>query len=174
MEHSAHLVDILDRSGKVIAQKKRMAVNKEKDIYHAVYVFLITPRGELILGVIPPREDLPNMYVRQFGAPMATIRRHNETARQAALRGLSRELFIDEGDVHMLGEGMLDLPDNRHTYASAFYIVAEAPSIYSVIDIDTLAVVTPRQLRSLMQENPQEIAPTLKQIWERYSDKLPI
>ncbi len=174
MEHASHLVDILDRSGKIIAQKKRLAVNKVKDIYHAIYVLLITPRGELVLGIIPPREDLPNMYVRQFGTPMATIRRHNETAKQAAIRGLSRELFIDNADVHLLGEGMLDLPENRHTYATAFYIIAEAPSMYSVIDIDTLAVVTPRQLRDLLQNSPHEIAPTLALIWEKYSDKLPI
>ncbi len=174
MEHAAHLVDVLDTDGKIIGQKKRRAINKEQDIYHAIYVIVVTPKGELVLGVIPPREDLPNLYARQFGTPMATIRRHNETPLQAATRGVSRELFIDVAELTLLGEKMLHLPDGRQTYVTAYYMIADAPSIYSVIDIDTLAVASPRQLRNMIENSPQEIAPTMQAIWQAYSHALPI
>lgn len=174
MEHASHLVDILDKQGKVIDQKKRLAINKQLDIYHAVYAFLITPRGELVLSVIPPREDLPNLYTRQFGATVASIRRHKETALTAIQRALSREAFIDQADVQLLGESMLELSDSRYTYASVFSLVAEAPSMFSVIDIDTLAVVNPSTLNNLILHHPYRVAPTLQAVWKLYKGKLPI
>lgn len=174
MEHAAHPVDVLDADGKVIGKKLRRDINKVKDIYHAVFVLLVTPKGEVVLGVIPPREDLPNLYSRQLGATMASIRRSDETALQAAVRGVERELFIDKADLHLLGEQMLDLPDGIKTFMTAYYMIADAPPSYSVIDIDTLVVVTPQQIRNLILNHPDEIAPTLKTVWESYSSKLPI
>jgi hypothetical protein len=177
MEHAAHQVDILDINGKIVGSKLRREINKARDIYHVIFVLLVTPKGEIVLSVIPPREDLPNLYTRQLGATMATIRRSHETAHEAALRGVQRELFIDEiqeADLHLLGEQMLELPEGIHTFASAYYLIGDAPATYSVIDIDTLVVVTPQQIRSLIMNHPDEVAPTLNLIWSSYNSSLPI
>lgn len=174
MEHSAALVDILNKNGLVVGQKSRQAIQKEKDIFNAVYTFLVTPRGELVLSIIPPREDLPNLYARQLGVPVGTIRRHGETTLHAARRGLSRELFIDNASVHLLGQEMLHPDDGRSVYATVYYLIGEAPSTYSIIDIDTLAVLTPKQLQALINKHPEEVAPTLRAMWQKYRQKLPI
>lgn len=174
MEHAAHLVDILNADGEIIGQKPRREIDKSADIYHVVFVLLVTPKGELVLGVIPAREDLPNIYSRQMGTTIATIRRTDETAAQAARRGVQRELFIDKADIHLLGEQMIYTIDGLRTYATAYYMIGNPPASYSVIDIDTLVVVTPQQLRNLIMNHPDEIAPTLKIVWDLFGAKLPI
>jgi hypothetical protein len=150
MEHAAHQVDILDTHGNVVGTKPRREIDKTKDVYHTVFVFVITPRGELVLSVIPPREDLPNLYARQMGTTIATIRRTGETAAQAARRGVQRELFIDKADIKLLGQMMIRTPEGLQCLATAYSMVGEPPATYSVIDIDTLVVVTPQQLRGLL------------------------
>jgi hypothetical protein len=174
MEHAAHMVDVLDSSGNIAGNKARRDINKAVDIYHSVFIILITPRGEIVLGVIPAREDLPNYYARQMSVTMATIRRTGETPEQAALRGIERELFIDHADVKSLGNLKLNLPEGRTMFASVYYVVADPPQSYSVIDIDTLAVVTPHQLRTMIMRYPHEIAPTMHLIWSHCHHKLPI
>lgn len=173
MEHSAYFVDILDGSGKVVGKKLRRDIDKLKDIHHSIHVLLVTPKGELILGVIPAREDLPNLYPRKLGSTVATIRRSGETADKAALRALARELFIEEGEIRRLGEKMFKLPE-RLNLITAYYIVADPPPSYSVLDIDTLAVVTANEFRSLVQSKPDELAPTLLEIWKEFGHKLPV
>lgn len=174
MEHAAYNVDVLDQSGAIVGSKPRRKINKQTDIHHTVFVFLITPKGEIVLGVIPAREDLPNIYSRLMGVPVATMRRTGETAHHAAQRGVQRELFIENARLHLLGECMLELPENIRIYATAYYMVSNAPDMYSLIDIDTLVVVTPQQIRDLLSNHPNELSPTFIQLWESYSHKLPI
>ena len=174
MEHAAHLVDVLDANGKVVGHKRRSALNKADDIHHTIFTILITPRGELVLSVIPAREDLPNLYARQIGATVATIRRTDESPLQAAVRGLNRELFIDDAEVHLLGRQMMTLPDSATILATAYYLIAEPPATFSLLDIDTLVVITPHQLRDMLMNHPNELAPTFRQLWHSYHDRLPV
>ena len=174
MEHAAHNVDVLNQKGAIIGSKPRRNINKQADIYHTVFVFLITPKGEVVVGVIPAREDLPNICSRLMGVPVATIRRTGETAHHAAQRGVQRELFIENATLHLLGERMLELPENVRIYATAYYMVSDAPSMYSLIDIDTLVVITSPQVRDLLTNHSNELSPTFIQLWESYSNKLPI
>src|SRR5688572_13847793 len=129
MEHSAYYVDILDTTGKVVGKRLRRDIDKLKDIHHSVHVLLVTPKGELILGAIPAREDLPNLYTRKLGSTVATIRRTGESAKNAGIRALARELFIEEGDIVLLGERMFKLPE-RLNFITAYYLVADPPPTY--------------------------------------------
>jgi hypothetical protein len=174
MEHAAHLVDVLDHHGKIIGQKARRDLNKAQDGHHTIFAILITPRGELVLGVIPPREDLPNLYSRQIGTTVATIRRTDETPLQAVHRALSRELFIDQAEVHFLGEQMIDIPERVPLMASTYYVIGDPPGTFSLIDIDTLVVITPSQLRDMVKHHTDELAPTFREVWRLYQHKLPI
>lgn len=174
MEHDMHLVDILDETGKIVGTKRRIDINKPKDIYHTIHVLLITPRGELVLSTIPVREDLPNLYAQQIGTTMASIRRTGETADQAAVRGVARELFIDNMPLVLVGEGMQTLAGGRKNYMSVYYGIAEPPESYSLIDIDSLAILSPRQLDLFVEHEPNELAASLITIWKSYRGKLPI
>lgn len=173
MEHAAYYVDILDESGRVVGKKLRRDIDKLKDTHHSVHVLLVTPEGELVLGFIPLREDLPNLYPRRLGTTVATIRRTGETAQKAAVRALARELFIEDGEVVLLGEKMFKLPE-RLSYITAYYLVGEPPPTYSVLDIDTLAVVTTHELKDTIKRRPADVAPTLTAIWEEFGHKLPV
>lgn len=174
MEHSAHFVDLLDASGKIVGQKIRRDINKATDVYHTVFVFVVTPNGQLVLGKIPRRSDLPNLYVDLLGVPMATIRRSNETAQQAAVRGVTRELFIDNPHLLPIGEGMITFTDKRVQFASVFCLVAEKPSSHSLIDMPELIVLTPKQFRTMLHQQPNKIASSLQKLWQLYATKLPI
>lgn len=173
MEHAAHLVDILNEKGAIVGQKLRREIDKETDIYHAVYIFMITPRGEVVLSVIPAREDLPNLYARQLGVPVATIRRHDEASDHAAERAISRELFIDHANLLLLGQTMLT-PDGKKTYATCYCLVAEPPDMYSIIDVGGLVVVTTKELRNMLETKPEQFAPTFLELWKCYEGKLPV
>ena len=87
---------------------------------------------------------------------------------------MQRELFIEAADLQLLGEEMLSLEDSRKTLATFYYMVADPPPTFSVIDIESLAVVAPRELRSAVETNRDEFAPTFLVLWEKYSSKLPI
>lgn len=169
-----HLVDLVDENGIVVGSRLRRDINKQKDVYHTVFTVLVTPVGEVVLGRIPKRTDLPNLYANQLGVPAATIRRSGESPLSAAQRSVERELFIDSARVVPVGGGLFDLPENRHTYASVYYLVANAPESYSTTDIAELVTFTPRELREQIADHPQEFAPTMLTLWQRYQDRLPL
>lgn len=167
-------VDLLDKDGKVVGQKPRYQINKPHDIYHTIHIILITPRGELVLSTIPVREDLPNYYARKVGTTVATIRRHGESALQAARRAISRELFIDEMPLTEVGGQMFTHEGGMTNFATLFYGIAEPPESYSVLDIDSLVVMPPREFKNLLEEEPDDVAASLIDLWRNYNQKLPL
>ena len=174
MEHGRHLVDLVDENGLVVGTKQRRDIDKNRDTYHTVFTVLVTPVGQIILARIPDRRDLPNLYVGQLGAPAATIRRSGESPLSAAQRSVARELYIDEGKVVPVGGGLLDLEGGRQVYVSLYYMVANQPETFSSTDIGELMIFNPRELRERIAEHPEEFAPTMLKLWDRYQDRLPL
>ncbi len=175
MLHSNYPIDILDEQGNVIGSKPRIELDKHHDRYASANILLITPRGELIVQTIPPNETLPNIYVGRLGV-LATVRWSGESSLAAAQRCMARELFIDDMKLTKLGEKMHDLPDGRREWLAAFYGIAEMPSNFSPVDIESLVVITPKQLDALAaSEKPLDtIAVNLLAIWQTYRHKLPL
>ncbi|SRR6266496_1206045 len=174
MEHGRYLVDLVDENGLVVGSKPRREIDKHRDLYHAVFTLLVTPVGQVILGRIPRRDDLPNLYADQLGAPVGTIRRSGESPMAAALRSAARELYIDNARLVPLGGGLFRLDDGRQSYVSVYYIVANPPETYSSTDITELVTFTPRDLRQRIEEAPKDFAPTFLMLWGKYQDRLPL
>ena len=72
---SSDLVELIDHTGRATGAKPRSQIDKTRDVYHGVYVLLMTPTRELVLSEIPERSDLPNLYVHKLGVTAATMRR---------------------------------------------------------------------------------------------------
>lgn len=174
MEHGRHVVDLVDENGLVVGSKMRADIDKHRDHYHTVFTALISPVGQVVLARIPERKALPNLYVDQLGLPAATIRRSGESPMAAALRSVERELFIDGAKVVPVGGGLLRLSDGRESYASLYYMVANAPESYSSTDIAELVTFTPRDLRQQLHDHPEQFAPTFVALWAKYQDRLPL
>lgn len=174
MEHGRHLVDLVDENGLVVGSKPRRDIDKRRDTYHTIFVVLVSPVGEVVLGRIPTRSDLPNLYAEQLGVPAATIRRSDESPMAAAQRAAQRELFIDDAELVPVGGGLFSLPDNRQTYVSVYYLVTNAPESYSTTDIGELVTLTARELRNRLEARPEQFAPTFLELWRRYHDRLPL
>jgi hypothetical protein len=174
MEHSAYDIDVLDDTGKVIGHKPRREINKQTDIYHGVHIILITPEGQIVLSPILDREDLPNLYVGKYGVPAASIRRHGESSQQTAERAVQRELFIEDPEVHFVGEDFEDLEDGRKNFISFYYLVGDPPVTFSKTDISHMVTFTAQELTKQMKNNPEDFAPTLLLLWRKYHDRLPI
>lgn len=172
MEHEFHQVDVLDDKGEIIGQKPRREIDKTSDIFHGVYVLLITPNKELVLDLIPLREDLPNLYANQYGPTMATIRRSQEMSRAAAKRGVSRELFIDDTEPELIGEAMERLSDGRWHFMSTYILRSEKPDAFSQIDIQRLEAMTKDEFQELLEAEPEKVAPTMQLIWQKYPNRL--
>jgi hypothetical protein len=175
MLHSHHHIDILDTKGRVIGSKPRIELNKYLDIYHSSNIILITPDGQVVLQTIPINDLLPNVYVGHLGT-IATIKRTGETPLAAAKRCLSRELFIDDMPLTRLGGKMYDLIDGRKSYLSAYYGIADPPGNFSVSDIESLVVLSPKELDDIMASRDplQRAAINLVTIWREYRDKFPV
>ena len=173
MEHGSHKVDLVDENGHVVGVKSRRDIDKKHDTYHTVYVLLVTPEGELVLSRIPERKDLPNLYAGQLGAAAATIRRSGESPMAAARRAVARELYIDDAAVVPVGGGLFKT-DGRQTYVSVYYVVARAPEVYSATDIAGLVTISPRAFREIIEHSPDDLAPNLYELWERYGKRLPL
>lgn len=174
MEHGDQLVDLVDETGKPVGQKTRKTVDKNQDLYHTVLMLLITPWGEIALSTIPARTDLPNLYPTKLGVTAATIRRNTETADQAAIRSLSRELFIDGSDVRHLGDQFHLCEDGHRAYISTYYAICMPPKTYSKTDLGTLVILRPNEFRKRLRETPDRFAPTLRAVWQTYEHQLPI
>jgi hypothetical protein len=174
MKHGDFFIDLVDDKGRSVGKKLRRQVDKYSDLFNGVYVLMITPRGELVLGSITEREDLPNIYAHKLGVTVAAIRRSDETPVQAARRALKRELLMNKAEVHLLGEQLVEMVDHRRVYLSAFYLVCEPPSAYSTVDIDGLSPIYADRFREALTANPDRFAPTLQSLWEHYESDLPI
>lgn len=168
-------IDILDHAGNIIDSKPRIELDKLKDIYHTVNTLLITPRGELVLQTIPENKLMQNICVGTFGT-IATVKRAGETPEEAAARSMSRQLFIDEMPLTKLGGTMHDLADGRRLFISAYYGIADPPPSFSLIDIESLVVMAPRQLDNLVNAKNalNQVAINLYTIWKKYRHKLPL
>ena len=173
MEHGSYKVDLVDENGVVVGAKPPREIDKKHDVYHTVYVILVTPEGELVLSRIPERKDLPNLYAGQLGAAAATIRRSEESPLAAARRAVARELYIDDAKVVPVGGGLFSTA-GRQTYVSVYYVVSSAPDVYSATDIAGLVTISPRAFRELVEQSPSELAPNLLELWRRYGSRLPL
>lgn len=173
MNHADYEVDLVDEHGHTVGQKLRRKIDKRTDRYHSVFVQMVTPQGELVLGGIMEREDLPNIYAHKLGTTVAAIRRHGETAEEAATRALGRELFMKQSVVTLLGEGPTTM-DGKTMYVSAFFTVGEPPKDYSTIDLEELKIVSIDQFEEELASGGKRFAPTLMFVWKNYRDKLPL
>lgn len=175
MQHDFHPVDVLNDKGEVIGQKPRRDIDKAVDIFHAIHILLITPLGEIVMSIIPLREDLPNVYANKLGTTVATIRRTDETDDQAAVRAMSRELFIDDMPMTKLGSKYYDqMPPMPGSLFSVYYGVSDVPETYSMVDIDGLIVMTPKEIDERIEEDPHSFAYSFLKVWKDYRDKLPL
>lgn len=175
MQHDFYPVDILNANGDIIGAKPRRDLDKLHDISHTIHIILVTPLGEVVMSIIPVREDLPNVYGSKLGTTVATIRRSSEGDDQAAVRAISRELFIDDMPLTKVETKFYDhMPPMPGSLFSVYYGVSDVPESYSMVDLDGLIVMTPREIDTQIDQDPHSFAFSFLKIWKDYKNKLPI
>jgi hypothetical protein len=174
MQHDFYDVDLLDEKGNIIGKKPRNRIDKLEDIFHTVHVLLITARGEVVLGIIPLREDLPNVYAEKLGTTVATIRRTGEKPLQAAKRAIARELFIEDMPLTKLGERFFHVPPMKDNLLTTYFGISDAPESYSLLDIDGLIEMTPKDIDTMIRNDKEAFAYSFLQVWKEYRKQLPI
>ena len=175
MQHDFYPVDLLDQEGHVIGSKPRREVDKLTDIIHAIHILLVTPLGEVVMSIIPVREDLPNVYAGKLGTTVATVKRSNETNDEGAARAISRELFIDEMPLTKVATKFYThMPPKPASKFSVYYGISDVPESYSIVDIDGLIVMTPKEIDEQIESDPHSFAYSFLKIWKDYRDKLPL
>jgi hypothetical protein len=172
MAHQDHVVDLVDSTGSVISQKVRKEVDKANDLYHGVYVLLVTTGKDVVLSKIPQRDDLPNLYAGKLGLTVATIRRHAESRDEAAYRALINEAYIRQPRLVYLGDIFTNVPDGRMSYISAYYTIGDVPIAHSKRDIDCFEIMTTKQFETKIFNNPDLFTPTLHAVWSKYKQVL--
>lgn len=175
MQHDFYQVDVLDSKGAVIGSKQRKDIDKLNDIVHTLHILLITPLGEVVMSMIPVREDLPNVYGGKLGTTVATVKRTNESTEEGARRAISRELFIDDMSLTHIATHFYDhMPPKPGALFSVYYGISDVPESYSLLDIDGLIVMTPKEIDTLIDTDPHTLAYSFIKIWQDYRHKLPL
>ena len=168
MDQGEFMVDLIDRDGNIIGNKKRKDIEKGVDAYHAVYCVVVTPKGELCLNLIANRQDMPNLHAGKFGCTAATIRRTGESAQECAKRAVEEELRI-ENEPELLHEELTEI-DGTHRFIGWYKIEAEKPTNFSKEDIEDIKVYSKEDFIKLLEENPEKITPPLKKFWDLFSN----
>lgn len=165
MDHASYPVDLVDETGAIIGTKERAAIDKRMDLYHTVFVLLRTPDEKLVLGKIPVRRDLPNLYSEKFGFTAATIRRHDELADQASKRALGKELgIVGTIPVH-IKDSYIYLTDGHRSYVSVYVAKHTMPIDFTRTDIANLRAFSLGELDNELTTHPERFAPTFLELW---------
>lgn len=170
--HENYEVDILDIHGKLIAIKPRKDIDREKDILHLVYVFVITPEGKLLLSRIPKVTSKHPLFANKLGVTVATIVRHNEAHLKAAKRAMRRELGVNKPDLTFLGETLESFPGIPKRLIAAYMCTASQEELRPKSELTgEIVPVSGKDLEALMRKR-KELAPTLLVFWDRYADSM--
>lgn len=105
MQEGDATIPIYDEQGDCIGEKVRGEVDKKHDILKSVSILLFNRKRELFVVRIAENDSL---YPGVFGCSAAGLVRHDETAEDAAVRTLQRELNINS-TLHYHGERFVDL-----------------------------------------------------------------
>lgn len=140
-------IAVLNNDGLVIGAKPRSAI-APGDLYHAVFVLLITPDKKLIASEMPGKK---------LSATAVTMCHHNETAAEAAAR-------ISPAILHHLGDQFYTDPQGNKQYVSVFYgtgRVGEGARDYKLLASKDISDGT-------------HCTPALKFVWQSYRHLLPV
>jgi hypothetical protein len=175
MENGEFLVDLVNEKGEVVGQKRRSEIDKRSDIFHSVQVLMVTPQGEVVMSIIPSKTKLEMLYADHIGLTAYTIRRTDENSDEAAVRALSRDLFIDDPvELHWIGERFHTFKDGHQTYVTLYYLVGDAPKRFRKDGAGGIVTMSSKKLRKHIAQEPDKFAPNFLGIWETYADDLPL
>jgi isopentenyldiphosphate isomerase len=168
-----NLINILDESGNIIETKKRSEIDKTKDILHTVHIIAFTSQEEIMLTIIPDRQDLKNIYVGRYGTTSATIVRQGESPEDAAKRALSNELFLEEADLIHVGNDYFVFEESSPRFLSLYYFVH--PNVlykYNEKDIEKLCPLSREDLDEKIKDK-KAFSETFVRFWQKYNQKFP-
>lgn len=146
-------IALVDQNGHIAGHKPKHALTST-DMYHGVFVLLVTRNKQIIAGRIGTK----------LSATAMTICTAGETADQAAVRALQL-LRRESVQLHHLGDQFYTAPTGRRMYMSVFYGVAaigEANDTCELLDA------------SALNEQLAQATPALEFIWKTYRGLLPV
>ena len=174
MDEGVFLVDLVNENGEAVGQKRHSDLDHTKDIFHAVHVLMITPAGEVVLSsgsnVQNPKAD----NAGKFGSTAIAIRRSEENADAAAIRALSRELFITEAELHWVGDKFNTFADGRQNFTSIYFLVGDMPKKIKKQPGGKLKALSGKRIKKEILDKPENFAPSFIRLWETYSAQLPL
>lgn len=178
MDHLNYDIELFDMSGNQIGLKKRKDINKVHDIFHGVKVFICSLDGRLALVKIAAKSGvLTNLFVGQWGIPVATMKRAVETPMEAALRSLAREVGIvvkEKDHLVQLGEGMYTIAPGVVRKHTTFALATSQSLTLNGQDGSELTWLTQQEVLSRIAQTPTQFAPTFLALWQMYHIELPL
>lgn len=170
MDHQDFSVVLVNEQGEVTGSKARREVDKEKDIVHCVDV-LVFDGDRLLVSVIPARPG--QIYPNQLANAPATMLRVDETTEEAGRRCLQKEVGIEGGELHLLGQHFFVYDDGVKRFKTAYWMNHVGPLTLNPDDVSDIHWMTRGEIEELMIEDPAIMAPVFKGVWDIYADQLP-
>jgi len=148
-------VSLVNEGGQAIGHKEKSAL-LPGDIYHSVFVFLVTPLKEVVVS---------RMSEGRLSATAVGLNTPGETPEQTALRATSVISPQEVPQLRHLGDQFYTAANGRKTYISVFYGTTHATDIQQTHVAMTAAEV---------DAAADSCTPALRFIWNSYRHMLPV
>jgi hypothetical protein len=146
-------IALVSDGGHIMGSKKRRDL-AESDIYHSVFVLLVTRDRKVVLS------DLGG---GRFSATAMAICQKDETADAAAKRALQKSGATIA--LHHLGDHLYTAPGGRRIYMSVFYGITHGQPTDGCLLLDAAA---------LHSRIAKAGTPALQTLWQQYATMLPV
>ncbi len=119
--HEHFEVVLINEKGEIVGSKPRVEINKRKDLFWTVYIFLFDEDNNLGLSVISSDNNkLPNLYAGKFGITTASIVRKDEMIQDTATRSLRNELGLKNIALSHIGDTLDQIGEQSLRKMSVF------------------------------------------------------
>ncbi len=170
MNHQDFSVVLLDDHGQRIGSKLRRDIDKVHDVVHCVDV-LVFDGDKLLINSIPGTTG--QIYVNGLAPAPATMLRVDETTEEAAHRALKKELGIDGGELHLLGEHFYVYPDGIKRLKTVYWMQHSGAFTANPEDVANVRWMSREDVTTAMSTEPNSIAPVFTGVWDEYQSVLP-
>lgn len=163
------LVDLLDDHGNPIGTKPHAEVDRRTDALHCVQILFLDREHVIALTRLPAR----SAWAGRLSGTIATIVRHEEAVEVAALRCCKKELGIEPGNIHYLGESFEVLEGGLKRLLSHYMCVWNEPITLNPEDGELVLMTKDEFLQRLAADRTQ-FSPAFLALWDRYHNEIPL
>ena len=157
------IFDVVDESDRVIGQAPRSVVHARKLLHRAVHIFVLNPRGELLLQMRSPlKDEYPSCYTSSASGHLGA----GESYEEAAPRELREELGLT-GPLERLAK-FPPGPETSQEHTVLYRHVTSQPVHCDPQEITAVEWLSLDEVAQLIDRQPELFSPCVVTLFRWY------